>query len=124
VEHRCDAGVVPWSARTPPPAPNAQPARFCGFTEHGLGLCFEVAGSPKGVSDLELRVRVECSPSATLGISSTIPTVYAIRDDDTFTFTRSGTGTTSDGGSFTVTHTMQGPSTRPARPRRARSPRT
>jgi hypothetical protein len=108
VEYRCDSGVVPWGARTPPPAPNAQPGRFCGFTEQGLGLCFDVAGSPKGVSGLELRVRVECSPPATLGISSTIPTAYAIRDDNTFTLTRSGSGTTSDGGSFTVTHTMQG----------------
>ena len=108
VEHRCDSGVVSWTARTPPPAPSAQLGRFCGLTEQGLGLCFDVAGSPKGVSGLELRVRVECMPPATLGVSTTIPTAYAIRDDNTFTFTRTGTGTTADGGSFTVTHTMQG----------------
>ena len=108
VEHRCDSGVVSWTARTPPPAPSAQLGRFCGLTEQRLGLCFDVAGSPKGVSGLELRVRVECMPPATLGVSTTIPTAYAIRDDNTFTFTRTGTGTTADGGSFTVTHTMQG----------------
>lgn len=108
VEYRCDSGIVSWSAETPPPTPSAEPGRFCGFTAQGPGLCFEVGGSPRTVSNLELAVRFECTPPATLGVSSTIPTAYAIRGDGSFSFTRTGTGTSADGGTFTVTHTLQG----------------
>ena len=108
VEYRCDSGIVSWSAKTPPGDPNAQPGPFCGFTDQGLGLCFDVAGFPKTVTNLELLVRTECVPPASSVISSTIPTAYAIRDDNTFAFETTGIGMTGSGGSFTVTHAMQG----------------
>jgi hypothetical protein len=107
VEYRCDSGDVSWSATTPPPTPSAELGRFCGTTEQGFDLCFDVSGSPKTVANLTFLVRTECTPPATLGVSSTIPTAYAIREDGVFAFERTGTGTTG-GGTFTVTHTMQG----------------
>jgi len=109
VEYECDSGTVSWTAKTPPADPSAQLGRFCGFTDQGLGLCFDVAGSPKTVANLELLVRTECTPSVAQSvISLTIPIAYAIREDNTFAFERTVTGTTGSGGSFTVTHTMLG----------------
>jgi hypothetical protein len=107
-EYECDSGTVSWTAKTPPAEPSAQHGRFCGFTDQGLGLCLDVAGSPKTVTNLELFVRTECTPPAPFVISSTIPIAYAIRDDNTFAFERTVTGTTGSGGSFTATHTMLG----------------
>lgn len=108
VEYRCDSGTVSWAVKTPPPTPSAELGRFCGTTQQGPSLCFDVAGSPKTVANLALVVRTECTPPATLGVSSTIPTAYAIREDGTFAFQRTGTGTSPGGGTFTITHTMQG----------------
>jgi hypothetical protein len=108
VRYECDSGVVTWSARTPPPDPAAQPGRFCGLTGQGLDLCFDVAGTPKTVTNLTLLVRTECTPAATFGVSSVIPTMYAIREDGGFSVRRSGGGTTAGGGTFTVRHTMEG----------------
>lgn len=108
VDYACDSGTVSWSAVTPPPNPSARPGRFCGFTAQGPGLCFDVAGSPKTVAELRLVVRTECTPPATFGLSSTIPTAYAIRADGTFGFERIGTGTAAGGGTFRVTHSMRG----------------
>ena len=107
VDYRCDSGAASWSARTPPAIPTARPGRYCGFTDQGFGLCFDVAASPWTVSNFRMVVRAECTPPATHGVSSTVPTSYAIRDDGTFAFSRTGTGTSSSG-SFTVTHAMQG----------------
>ena len=107
VEYRCDSGALSWSARTPPATPTARPGTYCGFTDQGFGLCFVVAGPPWTVSDFRTVVRTECTPPASHGVSSTDPTSYAIRDDNTFAFSRTGTGT-SPSGSFTVTFTMQG----------------
>ena len=108
VDYVCDTGVVSWDAVTPPPAPSAVPGRFCGLTDQGFELCFEVAGTPKTVANVELFVRFTCVPPSTLGLASTIPTPYAIRADGTFAFERIGTGTTAAGGSFTVTHAVRG----------------
>jgi hypothetical protein len=108
VRHECDSGVVSWNARTPPPDPVAQPGTFCGLTDQGLELCFDVAGTPKTVTNLDLLVRTECHPEATFGVSSSIPTRYAIREDGAFAFRRRGAGTTAGGGSFEVEHAMDG----------------
>jgi len=108
VRYACDSGVVSWNAKTPPPEGAAQVGTFCGFTAQGLALCFDVQGTPKTVTNLKLLVKTECTPPATYGVSSTIPTMYAIREDGGFSFRRSIFGTTPGGGSFTVNHTMDG----------------
>ena len=109
VHYECDSGAVSWAARTPPPPVAAQLGTFCGLTDQGFSLCFDVVGAPKTVANFSIFVKTTtCMPPATLGVSSTIPDAYAIRDDNTFTFVRTGTGTTAGGGTFTVTHTMQG----------------
>ncbi len=108
VDYKCDSGIVSWSARTPPAAPTAQPGTYCGFTDQGFGFCFDVAGTPWTVSNFEMLVSTECSPPARRGVSSTIPTSYAIRDDSTFAFARTGTGIGAGGGPFSVTHTVRG----------------
>jgi hypothetical protein len=107
-ELRCDSGPVSWVAKTPPASPSARHGRFCGFTDQGLGLCFDVAGSPKTVGNFDLRVNTACTPPGAFGLSSSVPTAYAIRDDNSFAFERSGTGTTSAGGSFDFTQSMSG----------------
>ena len=107
VRYECDSGLVSWSARTPPPTVSAQPGTFCGLTEQGLELCFDVAGTPRTVTNLKLLVRVECTPMATFSVSSEIPTMYAIRDDGGFSFQRRGSKT-AGGGSFTVEQSMDG----------------
>ncbi len=108
VLYECDSGLVSWRARTPPPDATAQPGTFCGFTDQGQSLCFDVEGPPKTVTNFKFVVRLECTPPAPFGVSSVIPSAYAIRDDGTFSFTRSGFETTAGGGSFTVTHMMRG----------------
>jgi hypothetical protein len=108
VHYECDSGAVSWTARTPPPPLAAQPGTFCGSTDQGAGLCFDVVGEPKTVANFTVFVKTECTPPATFGVTSTIPDAFAIREGSTFSFVRSGTGTTPGGGSFTVTHTMQG----------------
>jgi hypothetical protein len=45
IGYECDSGVVSWTASTPPPSVAAQPGTFCGFTDQGLALCFDVAGT-------------------------------------------------------------------------------
>jgi hypothetical protein len=107
VRYDCDSDVVSWSAKSPPPAVSAQPGTFCGLSEQGLELCFDVAGAPKAVTNLKLLVRVECTPAATFAVSSAIPTAYAIREDGGFSFRRRGANTAS-GGSFTVDQEMEG----------------
>lgn len=108
IGYECDSGVVSWTASTPPPLVAAQLGTFCGSSDQGLALCFDVAGTFKTVTNLELLVRTECTPAATLGVSSTIPGMYAIRENGQFSFRRRGFGTTPDGGSFTVEHAMVG----------------
>ena len=107
VRYECDSDVVSWSARTPPPDVSAQPGTFCGLTEQGLELCFDVAGTPKTVTNLKLLVRIECIPAATFAVSSAIPTMYAIREDGGVSFRRRGSKTV-EGGSFTVEQAMDG----------------
>jgi hypothetical protein len=106
--YECDSSVVSWSARTPPPVASAQPGTFCGLTEQGLELCFDVAaGTSNTVTNLKLLIRVACSPAATFAVSSEIPTMYAIREDGGFAFRRRGSKT-AGGGSFTVEQAMNG----------------
>jgi len=107
VRYDCDSDTVAWSARTPPLAVSAEPGTFCGLTEQSLELCFDVVGMPATVTNLKLRVRVQCTPPATFGVSSEIPTIYAIRGDGGFSFRRRGSKTVG-GGSFTVEHAMDG----------------
>jgi hypothetical protein len=107
VRYDCDSDVVSWSAKSPPPAVSAQPGTFCGLSEQELELCFDVAGTPKAVTNLKLLVRVECTPAATFAVSSAIPTAYAIREDGGFSFRRRGANSAS-GGSFTVDQEMEG----------------
>jgi len=108
IRYECDSGAVSWNARTPPPSVAAQLGTFCGFSDQGLALCFDVAGTFKTVTNLKLLVRTECTPTSTLGVSTTIPAMYAIRENGDFSFSRRGFGTTAGGGSFTVQHTMVG----------------
>ena len=107
VRYECDSDTVAWSARTPPPAVSAEPGAFCGLTEQSLELCFDVVGTPETVTNLKLLIRVECTPPATFGVSSAIPTIYAIREDGGFSFRRRGSKT-AGGGSFTVEQAMDG----------------
>ena len=108
IRYECDSGSVSWKASTPPPVVAAQRGTFCGSSDQGFELCFEVAGTFKTVTNLKLFVRVECTPAASLGVSSTIPTMYAIGDNGQFSFRHCGYGTSAGGGSFTVQHTMVG----------------
>lgn len=108
VGYECDSGVVSWTASTPPPSAAAQLGTFCGLSDQGLALCFDVAGTFKTVTNLKILVRTECTPAATLGVSSTIPAMYAIGENGQFSFRRRGFGATPDGGSFTVEHAMVG----------------
>ena len=107
VRYDCDSDTVAWSAKTPPPAVSAEPGTFCGLTEQSLELCFDVVGTPATVTNLKLLVRVQCTPPATFGVSSEIPTIYAIRGDGGFSFRRRGSKT-AGGGSFTVEQAVDG----------------
>jgi hypothetical protein len=62
----------------------------------------------RSVTNLKLIVRTECTPAAAVGVSSTIPAMYAIGANGQFSFRRRGFGTTPGGGSFTVEHDMVG----------------
>jgi hypothetical protein len=111
VRYDCDSDTVAWSAKTPPPAVPAEPGTFCGLTEQSLELCFDVVGDvvgmPATVTNLKLLVRIQCTPPATFGVSSEIPTIYAIREDGGFSFRRRASKA-AGGGSFTVEQAMDG----------------
>ncbi len=108
VRYACDSGAVAWSAGTPAPSVPAPVGTFCGSTSQELGLCFDVAGTFKTVTNLRLLVRTECLPPATFGLSATIPTAYAIAESGQFAFRRRGDGTTPAGGSFVYEQSMNG----------------
>jgi len=109
VHYECDSGALSWTATAPPPNLSAQLGAYCGSTDQGQSLCFQVAGSPKTVADFDMVVETSsCTPPAALGFSWKVPDAHAIRLDGTFGFTLSGTNTTSGGGSLTVTLTIQG----------------
>jgi hypothetical protein len=110
VMYECDSGDVAWAAETPPPSPSAQTGRYRGRTDQGLEIGFEIVGAPKTVTNLELRVRTACAPPGPVGVLSTIPTAYAVRADNTFAITRTGTGTTAGGVAYTITHRLRGAS--------------
>jgi len=109
VHYECDSGAVSFTANAPPPSVGAQLGTYCGSTDQGRSLCFQVEGFPKTVARFDMVVETpSCTPPAALGFSWKIPDGHAIRPDGTFGFTRSGTNTTSGGGSFGVTLVLQG----------------
>jgi len=109
IHYECDSGAVSFSATAPPPNLGMGLGTYCGSTDQGQSLCFQVEGSPKTVAEFELVVETPaCTPPASLGFSWKIADGHAIRADGTFDFTRSGTNTTSGGGSFSVTLVVQG----------------
>lgn len=55
--HACSADVT-WSASQPPPA--ATPGTYCGFTDQGPSICFDVAPSGREVTRVEVGVIVRC----------------------------------------------------------------
>jgi hypothetical protein len=82
----------------PPPAPaeKALPGRYCGFTNQGKSICFDVSPDSLGVTQFETTSEVDCeTASATFGLSFGAQT--PIQSDLTFTFHYQGPIDSGDG---------------------------
>jgi hypothetical protein len=76
---------------TTPPLPPAQPGHYCGFTNNGDAICFDVTGGkPQTFTGLKFTINYrnsgECNPSATATVNYTTGGAVVLQADDSFDF--------------------------------------
>jgi hypothetical protein len=76
----------------PAPAPTAQPGKYCGFTNNGFGICFDVTADGHGFTNAIFQLKTPCSPPATLTATITTSSVTPIQPDLTFDFEENSGG--------------------------------
>jgi len=92
----------PPPAPTPPPpaAPLAKPGHYCGFTNQGKSICFDVTADGMRVASFDTTSDLDCGvgilPDVELSFGGSAP----IQADGTFTFTYNGPLTTAPGSSI------------------------
>ncbi len=95
----------------PPSAPLAKPGHYCGFTNQGKSICFDVTADGTRVAAFDTTSDVDCGigvlPDVALSFSGSTP----IQPDLTFTFTFNGPVGTAPGSSIsnvTTSYTVTG----------------
>jgi hypothetical protein len=68
----------------PPPAPTAQAGKYCGFTNNGYGICFDVTAGGQNFTNGIFQLKAPCSPPATLNETITVSGLIPIQPDLTF----------------------------------------
>jgi RTX calcium-binding nonapeptide repeat (4 copies) len=73
---------LPPAPPPPPPAPQVQVGTYCGFTDSGGGICFEVGGSggEQFVTKGKFEQTTECTPSSGWRLSITLGGQAPLRD--------------------------------------------
>ncbi|MFL6039699.1 MAG: hypothetical protein ACJ74B_13815 [Gaiellaceae bacterium] len=113
----------PTPPSTPPPAPPAPPAppppaaplakagRYCGFTNQGKSICFDIAADGRRVSNFDTTSDVNCGNVGLRDVGLSFGSSTAIQADLTFTFTYNGPlGTSADSPvkNVTTSYTVSG----------------
>lgn len=73
----------------PPPPPPWQVGRYCGYTNNGGSICFDVTANPSQFTNAQYSAsfdRSDCSPPATGSVTYTTSGSAAINADGTFDF--------------------------------------
>ena len=68
---------------TPPPA-TALPGRYCGFTNNGSGICFDITAGGQGFTNAKFAITTPCSPDSRFIITITTSGVIPVKPDLTF----------------------------------------
>ena len=73
-----------------PPAPTAQAGKYCGFTNNGFGICFDVTAGGQAFTNPIFQLKTPCTPPATLTTTLTSSALTPIQPDLTFDFEPKG----------------------------------
>jgi hypothetical protein len=103
----------PPPAPTPPPpaAPLAKPGHYCGFTNQGKSICFDVTPDGMHVARFDTTSDVDCSIAILRNVELSFGGSAAIQADRSFTFTFNGPLSTAPGSPFsnvTTSYTVNG----------------
>jgi RTX calcium-binding nonapeptide repeat (4 copies) len=81
----------------PPAAPLAKVGHYCGFTNQGKSICFDVTAGGARVAGFETTSDVDCGVGILQDVSLSFSGSTPLQSDLTFTFTYNGALTTSPG---------------------------
>jgi hypothetical protein len=85
----------------PAPQPLAKPGHYCGFTNQGKSICFDVNGEGNRVSNFATTSDAECGNVGIRNLGLSFGGSAPIQSDHTFTFTYNGPLGTDPGSSLT-----------------------
>lgn len=95
----------------PPAAPLAKPGHYCGFTNQGKSICFDVTADGARVSGFDTTSDVDCGVGILRDVELLFSGSTPIQADLTFTFTYNGPLQTAPGSSVsnvTTSYTVTG----------------
>jgi hypothetical protein len=74
----------------PPPAPLARAGHYCGFTNQGKSICFDVGGDGASVANFVTTSDLDCGDVVLQGLELSFTGSSAIQPDLTFSFAYNG----------------------------------
>jgi len=81
----------------PPPAPLARGGHYCGFTNQGKSICFDVTPDGSSVANFDTTSDLDCGDVVLVGLELSFSGSVAIKPDHTFSFAYKGPiGTSAD----------------------------
>jgi RTX calcium-binding nonapeptide repeat (4 copies) len=95
----------------PPAAPLAKPGHYCGFTNQGKSICFDVTPDGARVAGFDTTSDVDCGVGILRDVGLSFSGSSAIQPDLTFTFTYNGPLSTAPGSpvsNVTTNYTVTG----------------
>lgn len=95
----------------PPAAPRAKPGHYCGFTNQGKSICFDVTPDGARVAGFDTTSDVDCGVAILRNVGLSFSGSSAIQPDLTFTFTYNGPLSTAPGSpvsNVTTNYTVTG----------------
>jgi Ca2+-binding RTX toxin-like protein len=102
---------TPPPAPSPPAAPLAKPGHYCGFTNQGKSICFDVTPDGLRVASFDTTSDLDCGVGILQNVELSFSGSTPIQADRSFTFTYNGSLTTAPGSSIsnvTTSYTVNG----------------
>jgi hypothetical protein len=104
---------TPTPTPTPPPTPTptARPGHYCGFTNQGKSICFDVTSDGRRVANFDTTSDVECGNARIRNLGLSFGASTPIQADLSFSFTYNGplqTGADSPLTNVTTSYTVKG----------------
>jgi Ca2+-binding RTX toxin-like protein len=96
---------------SPPAAPLAKPGHYCGFTNQGKSICFDVNADGNRVANFDTTSDAECGNVGIRDLGLSFSGSTPIQSDHTFTFTYNGPLSTAPGSqvtNVTTSYTVSG----------------